>query len=134
MSTSNSPAADARITYGGRALADMPGCAIVLGERGRIQYANEAARSVMGIGPYVDQPFGLYFSENANSENDAFYELFVEAVRNKGLRHQGRVPFVAPDGTRYTFFVTSSLIQGQDGQSFLVITCADVSAEEELER
>ena len=132
--TRTSPAADARITYGGRALADMPGCAIVLGERGRIQYANEAARSVMGIGPYVDQAFGLYFSENANPENDAFYELFVEAVRNKGLRHQGRVPFVAPDGTRYTFFVTSSLIQGQDGQSFLVITCADVSAEEELER
>ena len=37
--------------YGDRVLADMPGCAIALGPRGTIVYANDPACSIMGIGP-----------------------------------------------------------------------------------
>lgn len=120
--------------YRTRALADMPGCAVVLGPHGTIEYANDSAREIMGIGGYIGQPFGAYFSENPHPENDDFYELFLEAVRNRGERNQGRCAFVAPDGRRFVFFVTSSLVSYREGATYLVITCADVSAEAELER
>lgn len=124
---------DASSVYGSRALSDMPGCVVALGPKGRIVYANDSACEAMGIGPYVDKPFGAYFSDNAREENDAFYEFFVEAVNSGGERSQGRCAFVAPDGTRYAFFVTSSLVKSPDGANYLVITCADVTVEEELE-
>ena len=116
-----------------RVLQDMPGCAVILGPRGQIVYANEAAQNIMGMGPFVGKSFGDYFSQYANEENDAFYEVFLEAVRERGARSQGRCPFVAPDGTHYTFFVTSSMIAGENQEPYLVISCADVSEEEHLE-
>ena len=116
-----------------RVLQDMPGCAVILGPRGQIVYANEAAQNIMGMGPFVGKSFGDYFSQYANEENDAFYEVFLEAVRERGARSQGRCPFVAPDGTHYTFFVTSSMIAGENQEPYLVISCADVSEEERLE-
>ena len=119
--------------YGDRVLADMPGCAIALGPRGTIVYANDPACSIMGIGPYVGKPFGQYFAAHAAAENDEFYEVFLQAVHNKGVRNLGRCPFTAPDGTRYMLLVTSSLVEESDGGSYLVITCTDVSEEERLE-
>lgn len=120
------------IAYGRRALADMPGCAIVMGPHGKIVYANEAACSTMGVGPYVGRTFVEYYSEHAHEENDEFYELVLDAVRDKGIRQSGRCPFVAPDGTSYVFFVTSSLLVDND-ETHLIITCADVTAEEKAE-
>ena len=124
---------DAVTAYGERALADMPGCAIVLGPHGKIVYANEAACATMGIGDYVGQSFGAFFSENTRAENDDFYELVLDAVRDKDSRQQGRCPFYAPDGTRYLFFVTSSHLV-HNGERYIVVTCADITAEEAAER
>ena len=81
--------------YSDRVLADMPGCAIALGPRGTIVYANDPACSIMGIGPYVGKPFGQYFAAHAAAENDEFYEVFLQAVHNKGVRNLGRCPFTA---------------------------------------
>ena len=124
---------DARGAYSAQALADMTGCAIAIGSRGAIVYANQAARDAMGIGPYVGRTLIDYFSDNLNEKNDEFYEVLLQAIRNKGSRNLGRCPFVAPDGTSYTLLVTSSLAEQPDGESYLVITCTDVSEEERLE-
>ncbi|MDO4806458.1 MAG: CPBP family glutamic-type intramembrane protease [Coriobacteriales bacterium] len=132
-STDSTKDADAALQFGGKALSDMPGCVVVLGHHGRIVYANDSACELLAIKDFVNKPFGAYFSAYANSENDAFYEMFLEAVRNKEARHQGRCPFVAPDGTRYTLFVTSSHLKTED-ETYLVITCANVSAEERSEQ
>ena len=120
--------------YRSRVLHDMSSCAVVLGPQGTIVYANDAAQDALGIAPYVGKPFAQYFSANADKTNDDFYEIFLEAIRSRGNRVQGRCPFVAPDGRRYTFFVTSSRLDYRDRESYLVITCADVTAEEEAER
>lgn len=127
------PGADAVAPYQGRALDDMPNCVFVLGPRGRIVYANHAACDAMGIGPYVGKSFADYFMVFPNSANDAFYEAVLDTIRDKQARHQGRYLYVAPDGRRYAFFVTSSYLEGPDG-SFLVVTCTDVTAEETAER
>lgn len=121
------------VAYGRRALADMPGCAIVVGPHGRIVYANDAACTVMGMGDYVGRSFADFFSDHANEANDDFYEMFLSAVYDKSARQQGRCVFVAPDGTRYVFFVTSSHLVYED-EGYFVMTCADVTAEEESER
>ena len=125
---------DASSAYGRRALRDMPGCAVVLGPGGVITYANEAAQRVLGIGPFVDKPFGEYFAASASEENDAFFEMFLEAIRDHEGRFQKRCPFTAPDGRTFTFFVTSSRLEYGEGESYVVVTCADVTAEVEAER
>ena len=131
ISRAKNPAAER--AYEARLLRDMPGCAVVLGPGGTIVYANEAAQKAMGIGPFVGRPFADYFMESANEANDEFYEVFLAAVRDKRNRFQGRCPFVAPNGRKFTFFVTSSQLKYGE-ESYLVITCADVTAEEEAER
>jgi PAS domain-containing protein len=103
------------VAYGRRALADMPGRAIVVGPHGRIVYANDAARTVMGMGDYVVRSFADFFSDHANEANDDFYEMFLSAVYDKSARQQGRCAFVAPDGTRYVLrflsYIPTALIQ-----------------------
>ena len=125
---SNAPAA-----YGERALQDMPGCAVVFGPRGRIVYANESAQQILGIGPFVGKSFAVFFQDNSNPDNDRFFEVLLSAVYHREQRNQERCHFVASDGKRYTFFVTSSMLSTAEGESYLVITCADVSEEERLE-
>ena len=114
----------------------MPGCVFTIGPSGTIVFANEAACDVLGLGSYVGEKFISYFGANMNRENDDFYEVVLDAIRDKGKRHQGRFPFIAPGGARYVLFVTSShMAYGEDGgESYLVVTCADVTAEEESER
>ena len=38
------------------------------------------------IGPFVGRPFGEYFAAFASEGNDAFFEMFLEAIRG----HEGR--------------------------------------------
>ena len=125
---------DASYAYGKRALRDMPGCCVVLGPGGVITYANEAAESVLDIGPFVGRPFAEYFAASASEGNDAFFEMFLEAIRDHEGRFQRRCPFTAPNGQAYTFFVTSSRLSYGEGESYVVVTCADVTAEVEAER
>lgn len=125
---------DASSAYGRRALRDMPGCAVVLGPGGVITYANEAAQAVLGIGPFVGRPFGEYFAASASEGNDAFFEMFLDAIRDHQGRFQRRCPFTAPDGRTFTFFVTSSQLSYSEDESYVVVTCADVTAEVEAER
>ena len=125
---------DASHAYGKRVLRDMPGCVVVLGPEGDITYANEAAQDVLGIGPFVGRQFGEYFAASASEDNDAFFEMFFEAIRDDQGRFQRRCSFTAPDGRTFAFIVTSSRLLYGDGESYGVVTCADVTAEVEAER
>ena len=125
---------EAELAYRSRALRDMSSCAVVLGPEGEIVYANDAAQDVLGIGPYVGRQFTEYFAVFASRENDGFFQAFIEAIHNKNDRYQDRCPFVTPEGRRFDFFVTSSRLAFRDDESYIVITCADVTAEEEAER
>jgi membrane protease YdiL (CAAX protease family) len=60
--------------------------------------------------------------------------MFLEAIRDHQGRFQRRCPFTAPNGRTYTFFVTSSQLSYGEGESYVVVTCADVTAEVEAER
>ncbi len=120
--------------YHTRALDDMPNCVLVIGAHGTIVYANDAAREAMEIGEYVGRSFAEYFMVFPNSANDKFYEAILDAIREKRMRHQGRFLYVSPNGRRHAFFLTSSYLEGPGEDSYLVITCTDVTAEERAAR
>ena len=122
------------LAYQRRALDESPSCAIVIDLHGRIEYANEAANDVMGIGDYVGRQFGEYLSDYENEENDEFYDALFEAVLHKGELVEGRYPFVSPNGKRHVYFVTLSAVALGEDEPRLVINCTDVSAEEDARR
>lgn len=127
-------APDAGTPYHVRALDDMPNCVLVIGAHGTIVYANDAARQAMELDAYVGKSFAEYFVVFPNSANDRFYEAILDAIRDKRERHQGRFLYVSPNGRRYAFFLTSSYLEGTGEDSYLVITCTDVTAEEQAAR
>ena len=109
----------------------MSSAVLVVDKKGNVVYVNQPASEILEIEDGLREERYSFFSEN--SYNDAFYGAILDAFFRKGeTSFEKEVPFMAPSGKKYWFQLSSSFLEGQNGDDALLVITIDDQTETEL--
>ena len=116
-------------------LRDMSSAVLVLDKKGNIVYTNGPADRFFEL-EGIDRAESIHFPLlKENDYNDSFNETVFEALYHKDKTTFEKVPYEAPSGKKYVFFMSCSYLEEQEAEdSKLVITLKDETEAEEVKR
>ena len=104
-------------------LQDLTNGVMVLGEMGKLCYANPAMVSFLEMDELDAASVAELMERNMRQENDAFFETILDAVYNKTQHNQSKVTYTTQSGRKYCFHMTASFFSGEE--DCVIITLAD---------
>ncbi len=119
-------------------LDSMSDSLIVIGDQGRVLYANKAAGEMLGYPPTFFMKHGIAPLFLRKHENYEFNRLFVDAVLKKSVNEYSEVDYFHPDGSKRRLAATTSYLleYGEDQTAFVgfVALFKDITEVSELRR
>lgn len=123
-----------RQVFSERVLRDLTSAVLVLDTHGNIAYVNEPAACMLELENGFQDGEKHFQMITENDSNDRFEEVIFDALYQKGGTTYERVPYTAPSGKKYVFFMSCSFLSEADGESLIVITLRDETLQEEMKR
>ncbi len=101
-----------------RILRDMQDGVLALDTKGNIIYLNAQGQEMLGeTERLIGTQYANFMMRSGTSENDAFHELILDAVYDKGKAHNSEVIYRRADQEKRCLKVTTSFLFGEDGES-----------------
>ncbi|MBR6259338.1 MAG: CPBP family intramembrane metalloprotease, partial [Oscillospiraceae bacterium] len=124
-----------RHSFSERVLRDMGSAVLVLDKKGGIVFANTPAYRMLELDENCCRE-GSRFQLLAKSDyNDSFNEAIFRAFCDTQKTVFNKVPYEAPSGKKYVFFMSCSYLQDEGMEDHqLVITLSDETEMEEAKR
>jgi len=112
-------------------IRDMAEGGMVIGLDGKIILVNRSALSIFGRteDELIGKPFAACFF--GEEENDAFNQLILDAVYDRGSRHEEIVPFVSGNSVK-TLRVSTSFLTEEGRRIALIVVLSDITELAEL--
>ncbi len=120
-----------------RILRDMQDGVLALDTKGNIIYLNVQGQEILGeTERLIGTQYADFMMNTNTSENDAFHELILDAVYDKGKAHNSEVIYRRADKEKRCLKVTTSFLFGDDGDSRIgvVVVFSDITEVARLNR
>lgn len=120
-----------------RILRDMQDGVLALDTKGNIIYLNTQGQKMLGeTEKMIGTQYADFMMRSDTAENDAFHELVLDAVYDKGKAHNSEVVYRRADKEKRCLKVTTSFLFGDDGESRIgiVVVFSDVTEVARLNR
>ena len=118
-----------------RVLRDMNDAVLVLDRKGGVVYVNTPASRFLEVPGGHAEDASRIVTVGENDYNDRFNETIMSALYHKEETTFEKVPYMAPSGKKYVFFMSCSYLRELPGdEPLLVVTLNDETEKEEMKR
>ena len=116
-----------------RVLRDMNDAVLVLDRKGGVVYVNAPASRFLEVPEGHAEDASRIVTVGENDYNDRFNETIMSALYHKEETTFEKVPYMAPSGKKYVFFMSCSYLRESPGdEPLLVVTLNDETEKEEM--